>query len=112
MRDLRQAWSWYQKGAEAREPNALARLAEREERGALAASDPSQGVAQLLEAFKLYAAAAERAHEEDWPDDAWKHWRYRRASLARLLAREGMMRQVAEAFEAVLERGSTRTGTP
>jgi WD40 repeat protein/TPR repeat protein len=101
--DASQAWFWYQQGADAGEPNALARYAERSENAALNAADPSKRNAQLLQAFRLYAAAAERAHEEDWPDDAWKHWRYRRASLARLLAQDGMMQQVADAYREVLE---------
>jgi eukaryotic-like serine/threonine-protein kinase len=102
--DVSKAWLWYQKGADAGEPTALARFAEREEHNALSQSDPSKRNAQLLEAFTLYAAAAERAHEEDWPDDAWKHWRYRRASLARLLAQDGLMQQVADAYREVLEK--------
>ena len=99
--DASKAWSWYQKGADAGEPNALARFAERDENNALAQTDPSKRNALLLQAFRLYAAAAERAHDEDWPDDAWKHWRYRRATLARLLAREGMMQQVADAYRTL-----------
>jgi len=99
------AWLWYRRGAEAGEPNALARFAQREEIAALAASDSSKRNAQLLQAFRLYAAAAIRAYEETWPDDAWRHWRYRRASLARVLAHEGMMQQVADTYAAVLAAG-------
>jgi len=106
--DASSAWQWYQKGADAGEPNALARFAEREESTALAATEPSMRNAELLRAFRLYAAAAERAHDEDWPDDAWRHWRYRRATLARLLAQEGMMQQVADAYSAVLAQRSAR----
>ena len=95
--DLPDAWPWYQEGADAGEPNALARFAEREERKALAETDRAQRNQDLLQACARYAAAAERAREEDWPDDAWKNWRYRRASLARLLAQEGMMQPVARA---------------
>jgi WD40 repeat protein/serine/threonine protein kinase len=98
----RDAWLWYQRGADAGEPNALARFAQRGEIAALTVSDSSKRNAQLLQAFRLYAAAAMRAHEEAWPDDAWKHWRYRRASLARVLAHEGMMRRVAETYATVL----------
>ena len=107
--DASQAWLWYQQGADAGEANALARFAERDENNALTATDVSKRNAQLLQAFALYAAAAERANEEGWPDDAWKHWRYRRASLARLLAREGMMQQVADAYAAALDKGSPRS---
>jgi WD40 repeat protein len=96
--DLEMAWSWYQKGANAGEPTALARFAERDEMNALLESDASKRSALLLQAFRYYAAAAERARNENWPDDAWRHWRYRRATLARLLAREGMMQQVAGAY--------------
>jgi hypothetical protein len=105
--DASEAWLWYRLGADAGEPNALARFAEREESTALAATEPAVRNAELLQAFRLYAAAAERAREEDWPDDAWKHWRYRRASLARLLAQDGMMQQVADAYASMLDQGST-----
>jgi WD40 repeat protein/TPR repeat protein len=106
--DLAKAWSWYQKGADAGEPNALARFAERDERDALLENDPAKRNALLLHAFTYYAAAAERAHDEDWPDDAWKAWRYRRATLARLLAREGMMQQVADAYQTVRDKWAPR----
>jgi WD40 repeat protein/serine/threonine protein kinase len=103
--DAFKAWLWYQKGADAGEPNALARFAERDERSALAEVDTPKRHVLLLQAFSRYAAAAGRAYNEDWPDDAWKYWRYRRASLARVLAGEGMMQQVADAYGKVLEQG-------
>jgi TPR repeat protein len=109
--DTSKAWSWYQKGADAGEPNALARFAERDERNALAQPDPQNRNAELLQAFTRYAAAAERAREEDWPDGAWKAWRYRRATLARLLANTGMMQQVADAYSAMLDKGASRPST-
>jgi WD40 repeat protein len=101
--DASQAWRWYREGAAAGEPNALARFAEREESSALGEADARKRNALLLEAFTRYAAAAERARLADWPDDAWKHWRYRRASLARLLAQEGLMLEVADAYAATLK---------
>jgi TPR repeat protein len=88
--DASRAWTWYGRGAQAGEPNSLARLAEREAQAS-----------HLMESFKYYAAAAERARSEDWPDDIWVAWRYRRASLARILEREGMMRQVGDAYAAI-----------
>jgi WD40 repeat protein/serine/threonine protein kinase len=102
--DLAKAWEWYQKGSDAREPHALARLAERTERQALAESDPQKMAGRLLHAFSDYAAAAERAHDEDWPDEVWRSWRHRRATLARILARQGMMQQVSDAYAEVLSR--------
>jgi TPR repeat protein len=110
--DPAQAWAWYQKGADAGEPTALARLAERDEQNALAVQDPSKAHALLLRAFRLYAEAAERAHDEAWPDEAWRAWRYRRATLARLLASEGMMRQVADAYTEVREQMISHTPAP
>jgi len=106
--DVVSAWQWYRQAADAGQPNALARFAERDESNALAQTDPQERNAQLLAAFRLYADAAECARLEDWPDDAWKYWRYRRATLARLLAREGMMRQVADAYAAVRSRWTPR----
>jgi len=93
-----QAEFWYQRAADANEPNALARVAEQEGVAALSAESAAEKNSHLLESFKYYAAAAEVARSEDWPDDAWRDWRYRRASLARLLEREGMMQQVADGY--------------
>jgi TPR repeat protein len=107
--DTAQAWRWYRQGAAAGEPNALARFAERDESTALGEADAPKRNALLLQAFTRYAAAAERARLEDWPDDAWKHWRYRRASLARVLAQEGMMPEVAHAYGATLEQAASRS---
>ena len=103
--DLSKAWSWYRKGADIGEPNALARFGERDHASAVTESSPQKRDALLLKAFASYAAAAERAQAEGWPDDTWRHWRYRRATLARLLAREGMMSQVADAYMAVRDQG-------
>ncbi|HUL47999.1 MAG TPA: protein kinase [Steroidobacteraceae bacterium] len=93
--DLARAWSWYQRAADAGEPNALARFAEREESQASAVGPA------LLRAFGYYAAAAERARQEDWPTEDWRTWRYRRASLARILAHAGMTREVVRVYESV-----------
>ncbi len=109
--DLAKAWSWYKKGADVGGADALARFAEREESNAVGETDPSKRNGLLLQALRFYAAAAERAHDEDWPDDTWRNWRYRRATLARLLAREGMMPQVADAYTAVREQQPFHTTT-
>jgi WD domain, G-beta repeat len=109
--DLEKAWSWYKKGADVGEPNALGRFAERDERNAITEADPQKRAALLLQTFSNYAAASERAHDEDWPDDAWRHWRYRRATLARLLAREGMMPQVAKAYQTERDQWSQHAPT-
>lgn len=98
------AWRWYRRGADALEPHALARFAAREERAAASATSSGDRDRHLLEAFKYYAAAAEAARREDWPDGAWRTWRFRRASLARVLALDGQMREVASAFGAVRAR--------
>jgi hypothetical protein len=52
----------------------------------------------------VMADAAERARIEDWPDEAWRNWRYRRASLAHLLARAGMMNEVADVYDDIRGR--------
>lgn len=99
-RDPPKAWLWYQRAAAAEEPDALARFAERDEANALSAASARSRDELLLEAFWLYARAAERAGAEEWPDDVWSRWRYRRATLARVLALEGRMQEVAAAYEA------------
>jgi TPR repeat protein len=102
--DESRAWTWYQEAADAGEPNALARFAERAEAASFSATDAGNRDAGLLEAFSYYAAAANRAQSEDWPDGAWRNWRYRRASLARLLARAGKMPEVAKRYSKILEQ--------
>ena len=87
----------YERGVAAREPNSLGRLGLRAEQDALAEPDQLKSNELLLQALTYYAEAAERARVAGWPDEAWKGWRRRRASLARLLAAEGMMKQAAEA---------------
>jgi WD40 repeat protein/serine/threonine protein kinase len=103
--DAARAWDWYGRGAAALEPRALARLAERATVAARATVDETQRTAALLEAFRYYATAAERARREDWPDEAWRSWRYQRASLAHLLASRGALAQTAAAFEAAKSAG-------
>jgi eukaryotic-like serine/threonine-protein kinase len=101
--DSTRAWAWYLKAANAGQPNAVARFAELDDSDAFFEQDPQKRDLHLVESFKHYAAASQRAQSEDWPDAAWKDWRYHRASLARLLARDGMTQQVADAYAAVVE---------
>jgi WD40 repeat protein/serine/threonine protein kinase len=108
--DPGKASSWYESGTRADEPNSLAYAAERASRSALSESEVSGRDARLLESFKYYAAAVERARREDWPDATWKSWRYRRASIARLLARDGMTEQVAQAYQGA--RGGVERAYP
>jgi hypothetical protein len=84
------------------EPNALARLAERERSLAFEQSDAAAKSSHLMRAFKYYTAAAERARNEDWPDGTWVVWRYRRASLARMLERAGLLKEVGDAYARVV----------
>ncbi len=98
------AWQWYRQGADALEPHALARFAALDEQAASDASSTSERDQHWLEAFKYYAAAAESARRADWPDGVWRSWRLRRASLARLLALDGWMSQVAAAFDVIRSR--------
>jgi WD40 repeat protein/serine/threonine protein kinase len=102
------AWEWYRRGAAAGDPAALARIAFEDESGAVPAKDAARKSALRLEAFRYYASASERARLEDWPDNAWRSWRYRRASLARLLARAGMMQDVADVYGQIQRQYSPR----
>jgi TPR repeat protein len=99
--DPDKAGFWYQEAAKRSEPNALARLAARAE--AKAGNDSSAANdAQLLTAFGLYARAVAGAEAQDWPVSVWRSWRYRRASLARVLAADGMMQETADAYRSAL----------
>jgi WD40 repeat protein len=87
------------------DPAGWAQNAGRDETNAVAQADARGRNALLLQAFIGYAEAAERARREHWPDETWRYWRHRRASLARVLAQEGMMQQVADAYKTVLGQG-------
>jgi len=102
--DAAKAWFWYRAAAKRHEPHSLARIAERAEQDAIANASSSSN-ALLLEAFVLYARATENARQEGWPDTIWRTWRYRRASLARVLAAEHKMPEVARAYASVLDGG-------
>ncbi|HEV2702378.1 MAG TPA: protein kinase [Steroidobacteraceae bacterium] len=99
-----QAWRWYQRGADIFEPDALARFGQREQQAAQAASDRQVRRRHQLAAFEFYASAADRARREGWPDQAWRIWRWQRATLARLLALEGGTPDAAAAYERTLGR--------
>ncbi len=96
----------YRGPSESREPTSLALLAEEADTAALLAKTDNEKNTHSLEAFRYFAAAAARAQGKGWPDGAWRRWRYRRASLARLLARSGMMDQAAEIYENVRARNA------
>jgi TPR repeat protein len=98
--DPARASVWYRRGAGAGDPDSLGRLGDREEEIAYRSPAPADRRAHLLGAFRYYTAAADRARREDWPDEAWKSWRYRRASLARRLAHDGLTKQVAAIYDA------------
>jgi WD40 repeat protein/serine/threonine protein kinase len=109
--DEAMSWSWYRIGADAGEPKSLQRYADKEQQAASVEADIARRRAHWLASFRYYAAAAERARIEEWPDEAWRNWRYSRASLARLLAREGMMREIADAYADVRRQYATPATT-
>ena len=102
--DVANSWRWNQRAADAGEPHALARIAQAREAAAVFEDNPDKKTALLLESFQFYAAAVQSAIANDWPDSVWNNWRYRRASLARLLARGGKMQEVAQLYTNVTER--------
>ena len=83
------------------EPEVLARQGAQADEAASLARTAADRNAQFLAAFRYFAAAAACAESEGWPDEAWSGWRYRRASLARLLARAGLMAEVADVYARV-----------
>jgi WD40 repeat protein/serine/threonine protein kinase len=103
-RDNALAWNWYHKGSEQGEPNSLARFGEKEDEDAAASRTDYERNAHLVQAFRNYAAASERARLEAWPDDAWSEWRYRRAAIARQLADAGMVERVAAEYNSTRKR--------
>lgn len=85
---------------------AMAATAAREEQAALAEPDARVRAVHLLKAFTDYATAAELARLRQRPDAEWIDWRRRRASLARVLAREGLMRETAAAYRGALAQAA------
>ena len=98
------AWLWYRRAADAGEPSSLARFAQKADEAAFTAQSAAERRSRFLEAFEFYARAADRASTEGWPEEAWRDWRYRRASLARLLAHDGLMQDVAKLYDGVRAR--------
>jgi WD40 repeat protein len=92
--------------APANEADAMPQLrrAEDEDAAAAAEKDDRKRAALRLDAFENYAASCERARMAGWRDETWKPSCYRRASLARLLAQDGMMRRVADTYDQVLDK--------
>jgi WD40 repeat protein/serine/threonine protein kinase len=86
------------------EPDSLPELASREELAAIGENDPAVRDQRLLRALALYSTAAEQGRLQGRSDDRFRHWCYRRASLARVLAAEGLMQQVAQSYQAALAR--------
>jgi WD40 repeat protein/serine/threonine protein kinase len=93
------------------EPDALARRGAEADEAAFRASSAADRNTHFLEAFTFFTAAGARAHEEGWPDEALSGWRYRGASLARLLARAGMMAEVADGYERIRGQNAPRPQT-
>jgi len=92
---------WYNEATNRLEPHALARAAQRTEYQGLA-GPPAEANARFLQAFTLYSRAIQQAKMQAWPDTTWRGWRYRRSTLARVLAAAGMMPEVASAYQRVL----------
>jgi eukaryotic-like serine/threonine-protein kinase len=91
---------------------ALGRAAESLEAQALAETDLERRSALLLEAFTRYALAAEDARLARWPEQGVRHWRQRRASLARSLARGRAMTEVAAAYQQTMQRAGPAARPP
>jgi WD40 repeat protein/TPR repeat protein len=96
--DSRRAWFWYQRGYDAAEPNSTARFADRALSSTIGGPSGPRRTSHLLRALEDYTAASECARKDGWPEPLWIEWRYRRASLARILAHEQQMAQAAEAY--------------
>jgi TPR repeat protein len=93
---------WYDQGARRLEPHALAHAAQHAEFQALVGV-PAEADAGFFLAFKLYSQAVQQAQALGWPDSVWRSWRYRRSTLARVLAVEGKMQEVADAYARFVE---------
>src|SRR5262249_51292710 len=73
------------------DPRILVQTAEAEERAAIASPKPSDKYARLQHALALYTKAVQRASDSGWPQGYVRPWRYRRATLVRVLDRLGTL---------------------
>ncbi len=96
--DSAKAQHWLKLGVDSLEPEALGRFAEQTEAAAALAVAQSEKHHLLLKALASYTLASEQARLQAWPDAVYKAWRYRRATLARVLAKEGLLREVVETY--------------
>ncbi len=95
---------WYQRGYDAREPNSMARFADRALLATIGTPSGPVRSADLLRALTDYTIASQCARADSWPEPLWIRWRYRRAAIARLLAREHKMAEAAEAYVSGVSR--------
>ena len=96
--DLVKAWDWYKRGAESREPYALARFGQRADEVASASDSLSVRTERLLDAFSFFTAAIEEARKQNWSVRYYLGWQNRRASLAHVLARDASVEVVGNAY--------------
>jgi WD40 repeat protein len=71
------------------EPSAYALQGDREERASLAAAEPAVRRSHLERAMHAYEQAVRDAERQNFPEQTARDWRFRRATLARLLIGTG-----------------------
>jgi TPR repeat protein len=103
--DTAKAQHWLKLGADSLEPEALGHIAEQTEIAAAPAGGGPLNDHLLLQALALYTLASEQARLQAWPDAVYKVWRYRRATLARVLAHDGLIREVVETYRSNIKAG-------
>lgn len=103
--DSAKAQHWLKLGADSLEPEALGHIAEQTEIAAAPTGGGPSNEHLLLQALALYTLASEQARLQAWPDAVYKVWRYRRATLARVLAHDGLIREVVETYRSNIKAG-------
>jgi hypothetical protein len=89
-----------QKAQSAGDPSAFALAGEWEDRQLLATPAGADRLPHLLSGLRAYQQAARLGESAGWPEQTVRDWRFRRASLVRLLAKQQRMHEAGQTTAA------------
>jgi hypothetical protein len=88
--------SWLRKAEAAGDPSAYALEGEWKDQRLLATHSDAEQLPQLLAGLKAYRQAAQLGETAGWPELTVRDWRFRRATLARMLAQRQKMHEAVQ----------------
>jgi WD40 repeat protein len=93
--------AWVRKAQKAGDPSAFALEGAWEDQHLLATQGDAQQLPLLLADLKAYRQAVQLGEAAGWPEQTVRDWRFRRATLARMLAQRQKMDEAVQAIASV-----------